>query len=306
MSSSDAVRSKRKRKTPAGVKREQDRLRSQKCRMKKKEYWDSLENEVEELKNQIADLSRELEHYKAIFKINGIDINKETLKLKFLDAENFHFNDMTNMIKEHPEMVKSTLHYQLWENDGPTSESRVKLIKNAFRSLIDFAVPDGIKIAWISYVNLHRDHSSPNSAETEKEDIMSLYEKYKALHNIDKQEFINSHKLSMFHQILFEDENAKELIEIEADTRHIVREFYDDIKDVVITMVRAKRRLMKHLDRINKFALDAIGLVSIDQINKLILIFKKLRKPELLNRYNLWGIPKKTEIHEDVYLSESE
>ena len=135
----------RKRKHSAGPK-EQNRLRGQKFRQKRKDYIELLEQQVEELQKEVSSLTSKLEECKKNLDIKSLRKESNSAKYKFLEDENFFFDGLVNLITENPDMVKTSMHYQTYESSGSSSESRIKFIKEAFETIIDYCVPDPTKI----------------------------------------------------------------------------------------------------------------------------------------------------------------
>lgn len=123
------VKNKRGRKKVFKNKQEGNRVRSQRHRDNKLNYISTLENQIKELKENITNLSKELEYYKKLVKTKNIDPDKETEDFKFLKEEDYCFNELANVITNMPMLIKQVSHLQNWENSGLMTNSRIKFIK---------------------------------------------------------------------------------------------------------------------------------------------------------------------------------
>lgn len=50
------------------------------------------------------------------------------------------------MLKDKPEMVKMTMCDQLWDSYGPFGESRIEFLDTAFKSILNYVLPDDLKL----------------------------------------------------------------------------------------------------------------------------------------------------------------
>ena len=115
-------------------------------KQKRKDYIELLEQQVEELQKEVSSLTSKLEECKKNLDIKSLRKESNSAKYKFLEDENFFFDGLVNLITENPDMVKTSMHYQTYESSGSSSESRIKFIKEAFETIIDYCVPDPTKI----------------------------------------------------------------------------------------------------------------------------------------------------------------
>ena len=89
-----------------------------------KDYIAELEKKNKLLEETISNLQSELLFYKNLISVKNIDSCKGDEEMKFLNEENFAFNEFRTLVKNNPKMVKMTMCDQIWQNIGPWSESR--------------------------------------------------------------------------------------------------------------------------------------------------------------------------------------
>lgn len=118
-----------------------------------KEYIKNLEEEVRVLKSQVTDLTSKIDYYKNILQANNINEHSNDVP-EFIRDENFHWSGFPKTIQETPELVKASMHMQLWESSGTRSPSRLKFINDAFSSIINHIAPTGVKLPLIIYRNI--------------------------------------------------------------------------------------------------------------------------------------------------------
>lgn len=115
-------------------------------RKRKKEYIQSLEDEIKELKSTVCELRNEIKVYKDCEKVAEFNVDPTTVKAKQYISEEI-LRTMEKMVKdkgkeEHD--LKECISY-LEANHGPMCKDRQSLIKNIFKTLIDKLLPDFIK-----------------------------------------------------------------------------------------------------------------------------------------------------------------
>ena len=132
-------------------------------RDRKKQYYTEIENEVQQLRDQVRQLNQENETLKHSLsnmkqcrcneeikeeKLIGnseenqykevADISKDLQSL--LDEEKFAYEEIPKMLRNNPEKVRYTLIDHTKEVMGTYGSARIKLLKTAFRTIIEHIV----------------------------------------------------------------------------------------------------------------------------------------------------------------------
>lgn len=277
--------------------KEGSRIRSQRYRENKQNYITLLENEIRELKQQVTDLSLQVDYYKNLIKVKNIDPDKDSDNFKFLREEQFLFNELVNVIQNMPMMIKQVTHFQNWENSGLMTESRIKFIKNSIKSLIDFCIPVGVKLSWEILKSMDKN-------------TLDKIEEYQATSNLLKPAFIKEHNISEFDEIIYNYEGSLEVMEFIKMNYEKWTYTYVNLKDWVNQLVKIQHRIIGILKKGDEEFKNNFFTTKWSLYNHLIILLKHLNNPKFVKRYSLWDIPQKQceskEESDMNYISEDE
>ena len=144
-------------------------------------------------------------------------VQKKTFSDKqFISDENFFFNQCSTIVKERPQMIRTSFYFQLFEGYGPNSKSRKEYINHCFNSIIDNAIPDEFKIFFMLYKQM-----TPETNLLLKQCAEAT--KYKRV------EIQNKHNMHDLLKIFSEPENY-EMLKQESDFEEKASTVYEDFK----------------------------------------------------------------------------
>lgn len=142
-------------KLPNGVQKKRERKRANKniisnkarsknYRERKKKYYTDLEGQVETLQEEIKKLKDENKLLKT--RINTLQINQDdSSSSKLLQEQQYLFETLPKMYKEEPEKVTYSMLENVRDKYGPFGTERVKVLKHAFRTIIENVIPLDLK-----------------------------------------------------------------------------------------------------------------------------------------------------------------
>lgn len=225
-------------------------------------------------------------------RVFGIEINRYS----FINDENFHFDGFVKLIQEKPEMVKPTMHLQLWETGGNTAETRLKFLHNAFNSIIDYSVPDGVKIGMVLTQNI-------------TETTVKQYKEFKHFSKLKKDEFLHEKHIPEIIKILFNCDQADKIFAFINKFREITEYTYEQMQQWIFEIIRLRNKIFKILETGNKVLVDQYPNYNVEEMNLLAMVWYKFRKQEFINKFPLWKIPLKSQVDvetDDLWLSDPE
>ena len=104
---------KRGRKSIYEDKKESSRRRSEKYRVRKRNYMGELEAEIKVLKDKNLQLTNQLEYYKRQLNISNINIEADPSMHKFIEDEQFFYEKIPKMVDEKSCLMKGSMQVNL-------------------------------------------------------------------------------------------------------------------------------------------------------------------------------------------------
>lgn len=160
------------RMSPRSKKREANKLYCKNTRRKNKEYTKQLEARIDELEDKVANLTSMVEKYK--FKLHMMSIGEDKDLRDFKVMEEIGRIELVGSLYNgtHSSHLKDKIS-ELSKKSGSAGTDRQKLIKTAFKLIIENLVPDRMRILF----NIVKEESS------------STYEDYKRLYSMNRKKF---------------------------------------------------------------------------------------------------------------------
>ena len=122
-----------------------NKLYCKNTRRKNKEYTKELEAKVDALENKVLYLTSQIDKYK--YKMNVMAIGDEKDLSEFKNLEDFGKTDLLNSLKNGAGLddLKNKIH-KLSKTAGSAGKDRQKLIKTAFKVIIENMLPERMRI----------------------------------------------------------------------------------------------------------------------------------------------------------------
>mmetsp|Transcript_2894 Transcript_2894/g.2395 ORF Transcript_2894/g.2395 Transcript_2894/m.2395 type:complete len:219 (+) Transcript_2894:28-684(+) len=123
-------------------------IRSRECRKRKKEYLINLEKKVDRLEKENCELKEENKQLKE--SVNNQSTTTRTNE-EILKSNVQYYQKLSNDVISDPEKIRLSMLEQSLEEISEWSDSRIGIIKELFKKIIDNICPEATKI-WHSFI----------------------------------------------------------------------------------------------------------------------------------------------------------
>ena len=126
-------------------------------RLRKKKYLEDMNEKVRQFEDRVLELEQENIRLATIIaqfeqgKTEGIKSDRE---MKIIEAENYATVLLPKLIKSDPDKVRFSMIHQAFDNLEMANEDRVILIKQSFKTILDYIVSVETKVIYACFKNL--------------------------------------------------------------------------------------------------------------------------------------------------------
>ena len=332
ITTSNAGRKRKRDQNKKSTSRNCSKLRAKQHRDRKRAYYHDLEVEVKQLREEVINLQAQLgmlsrnltpmnlessaENLKVECNVTKFEAAEETeeinnnggqgemtqgqiiddLMAKLNNEENFLLETLPQMLRTEPEKVKFTLMDQTYQNLGPFSNSRVKLIKTLFRLILENVISLDTKVVIMNFKYL---------SHTEWQRRVEVSRKGKR-YNFAKNDH-EPHKV--FMDIFKELDSSETSVKCWSAVAKKYRKLISNFKTQMNKFVAVRNKILTYLNQIHHFHDGTDTYMALNKKDHLLLTekYKQVKDHPMLNIFDMFDIKRKPankDSNEDAELTE--